>query len=126
MPPNSTTVEEEGVLIDNFLLVEQGRFRERELRALLQSGKYPSRNILQNIGDLMAQVAANEKGVQELRRIAEQFGLKVVLAYMRHVQDNAEEMRASSARSARERRVQLRDGRGLRDSRQDFDRSGES
>ncbi|HMD74350.1 MAG TPA: hydantoinase B/oxoprolinase family protein [Steroidobacteraceae bacterium] len=91
MPPNSTTVEEEGVLIDNFLLVEQGRFRERELKALLQSGKYPSRNILQNIGDLLAQVAANEKGVQELRRIAEQFGLKVVLAYMQHVQDNAEE-----------------------------------
>ncbi len=90
MPPNSTTVEEEGVLIDDFLLVEQGRFREAELEALLQSGKYPSRNTLQNIADLKAQIAANEKGVQELRRIAEQFGLRVVLAYMQHVQDNAE------------------------------------
>jgi len=91
MPPNSTTVEEEGVLIDNFLLVERGRFREEELGALLLSGRYPSRNIAQNIADLKAQIAANEKGVQELRRIAGQFGLEVVLAYMRHVQDNAEE-----------------------------------
>jgi 5-oxoprolinase (ATP-hydrolysing) len=91
MPPNSTTVEEEGVLIDNFLLVEQGHFREEELKALLLSGKYPSRNVIQNIADLKAQIAANEKGVQELRRIAEQFSLGVVLAYMRHVQDNAEE-----------------------------------
>ena len=91
MPPNSTTVEEEGVLIDNFLLVQQGRFREEELTALLLSGRYPSRNTAQNIADLKAQIAANEKGVQELRRIADQFGLDVVLAYMRHVQDNAEE-----------------------------------
>ncbi len=91
MPPDSTTVEEEGVLIDNFLLVEQGRFRERELEALLLSGRYPARNVAQNIADLKAQIAANEKGVQELRRIAAQFGLDVVLAYMKHVQDNAEE-----------------------------------
>jgi 5-oxoprolinase (ATP-hydrolysing) len=91
MPPNSSTVEEEGVLIDDFLLVEQGRFREDELRALLLSGRYPSRNVEQNIADLKAQIAANEKGVQELRRITGQFGLDVVLAYMRHVQDNAEE-----------------------------------
>ena len=91
MPPDSTTVEEEGVLIDNFLLVEQGRFREREIAALLLSGRYPTRNVAQNIADLKAQIAANEKGVQELRRIAAQFGLEVVLAYMRHVQDNAEE-----------------------------------
>ncbi len=91
MPPNSTTVEEEGVLIDNFLLVERGRLRERELTALLLSGRYPSRNVAQNIGDLKAQIAANAKGVLELRRIADQFGLSVVLAYMQHVQDNAEE-----------------------------------
>src|SRR5439155_24787829 len=83
-------VEEEGVLIDNFLLVEQGRFREKETVALLTSGKYPVRNVEQNVADLRAQVAANEKGVQELRRMVEHFGLDVVQAYMRHVQDNAE------------------------------------
>jgi len=91
MPPESKAVEEEGVLIDNFLLVEQGRFREKETVALLSSGKYPVRNVEQNIADLRAQVAANEKGVQELRRMVEHFGLEVVRAYMRHVQDNAEE-----------------------------------
>jgi len=91
MPPASKVVEEEGVLIDNFLLVEQGRFREREAVALLGSGKYPARNVAQNIADLRAQVAANEKGVQELRRTVEHFGLDVVRAYMGHVQDNAEE-----------------------------------
>jgi 5-oxoprolinase (ATP-hydrolysing) len=91
MPPGSKVVEEEGVLIDNFLLVEQGRFREAEVAALLGSGKYPVRNVRQNIADLRAQVAANEKGVQELGRMVEHFGLDVVQAYMRHVQDNAEE-----------------------------------
>jgi len=91
MPPGSKVVEEEGVLIDNFLLVEEGRFRERETVALLTSGRYPVRNVQQNIADLRAQVAANEKGVQELRRMVEHFGLDVVRAYMRHVQDNAEE-----------------------------------
>jgi 5-oxoprolinase (ATP-hydrolysing) len=91
MPPGSKLVDEEGVLIDNFLLVEQGRFREKETVALLTSGKYPVRNVQQNIADLQAQVAANEKGVQELRRMVEHFGLDVVRAYMRHVQDNAEE-----------------------------------
>src|SRR5688572_23404060 len=91
MPPGSKVVEEEGVLIDNFLLVEEGRFRETETVALLTSGKYPVRNVQQNIADLQAQIAANEKGVQELRRMVEHFGLEVVRAYMRHVQDNAEE-----------------------------------
>jgi 5-oxoprolinase (ATP-hydrolysing) len=91
MPPGSTVVEEEGVLIDNFLLVEQGRWREKEMRALLGSGLYPARNVQQNIADLRAQIAANEKGVQELARMVEHFGLEVVRAYMRHVQDNAEE-----------------------------------
>ncbi|HTO81770.1 MAG TPA: hydantoinase B/oxoprolinase family protein [Methylomirabilota bacterium] len=91
MPPDSTTIEEEGVLIDDFQLVERGRFREAELRALLGSGKYPARNPDQNIADLQAQIAANEKGVQELRRMVAHFGLDVVNAYMRHVQDNAEE-----------------------------------
>ena len=91
MPPGSKVVEEEGVLIDNFLLVEQGRFREKETVALLTGGKHPVRNITQNIADLQAQIAANEKGVQELHRMVEHFGLDVVRAYMRHVQDNAEE-----------------------------------
>ena len=91
MPPGSKVVEEEGVLIDNFLLVEEGHFREKETVALLTSGEYPVRNVQQNIADLRAQIAANEKGVQELRRMVEHFGLDVVRAYMRHVQDNAEE-----------------------------------
>ena len=91
MPPGSKTVEEEGVLIDNFLLVEEGRFREKETVALLCSGKYPVRNVQQNLADLRAQIAANEKGVQELRRMVEHFGLDVVRAYMDHVQANAEE-----------------------------------
>jgi 5-oxoprolinase (ATP-hydrolysing) len=91
MPPDSTTVEEEGVLIDNFLLVEGGAFREAETGALFASGAYPARNVVQNIADLKAQIAANEKGVQELRRMIEHFGLDVVHAYMEHVQDNAEE-----------------------------------
>jgi len=91
MPPDSRTVEEEGVLIDNFLLVDAGRFRERELTALLLSGKHPSRNPAQNIADLKAQIAACEKGVQELHRMVRHFGQDVVEAYMRHVQDNAEE-----------------------------------
>lgn len=91
MPPNSKTIEEEGVLIDNFKLVELGRMRETELRQLLTDFRYPARNPDQNIADLRAQIAANEKGVQELRRMVKEFGLDVVQAYMMHVQDNAEE-----------------------------------
>ncbi|MBX3606697.1 MAG: hydantoinase B/oxoprolinase family protein [Piscinibacter sp.] len=91
MPPFSTRIEEEGVQIDNVKLVEAGRLREAEMLALLRSGAYPSRNPPQNLADLKAQIAANEKGVQELRRMVAQFGLDVVQAYMRHVQDNAEE-----------------------------------
>ncbi|HEY9606203.1 MAG TPA: hydantoinase B/oxoprolinase family protein, partial [Allocoleopsis sp.] len=90
MPPNSTTVDQEGVLIDNFQLVEQGHFREQELRELLSSGAYPVRNIEQNIADLKAQIAANERGVQELRRMVQHYSLETVQAYMGHVQDNAE------------------------------------
>ncbi|MDA1101125.1 MAG: hydantoinase B/oxoprolinase family protein [Proteobacteria bacterium] len=91
MPPYSRTVEEEGVLIDNIKLVDRGRFLEAEIRAVLASGRYPSRNPDSNIADLKAQIAACEKGVQELRRVVEHFGLDVVHAYMGHVQDNAEE-----------------------------------
>jgi 5-oxoprolinase (ATP-hydrolysing) len=91
VPPNSTTVDQEGVLIDNFKLVDQGVFLEKEITDLLLSGKYPARNTHQNIADLKAQIAACEKGVQELRRMVDHFGLDVVQAYMSHVQDNAEE-----------------------------------
>ena len=91
MPADSRRVEEEGVLIDNFQLVREGRFLERETTALLRSGDYPCRNVAQNIADLQAQVAANQKGVEELLKMVDQFGLDVVQAYMRHVQDNAEE-----------------------------------
>ena len=91
MPPFSTRIDEEGVQLDNVKLVEAGRLREAEILALLSGGAYPSRNPQQNLADLKAQIAANEKGAQELRRIVAQFGLPVVQAYMRHVQDNAEE-----------------------------------
>ena len=91
MPPTSRTVEEEGVLIDNFKLVDRGTMREPELRALLASGKYPARNPDQNVADMGAQIAANEKGVQELHRMVGQFSLPVVEAYMNHVKDNAAE-----------------------------------
>jgi len=91
MPPFSSTVEEEGVLLNNIKLVDRGRFLEDEIRAVLSSGRYPSRNVHNNVADLKAQIAACEKGVQELRRVVDHFGLDVVRAYMRHVQDNAEE-----------------------------------
>jgi len=91
MPPFSRTVEEEGVLLDNVKLVEDGRMLEADMRKLLGGARYPARNPDQNIADLRAQIAANEKGVQELRRMVAHFGLDVVQAYMRHVQDNAEE-----------------------------------
>jgi len=91
MPPNSRHVDEEGVLLDNVQLVDRSRFLEAEIVALLSSGKWPSRNPAQNVADLKAQIAANEKGAQELRRMVAQYGLPVVRAYMGHVQDNAEE-----------------------------------
>jgi 5-oxoprolinase (ATP-hydrolysing) len=91
MPPFSTRIEEEGVQINNFLLVERGVLREAEMVTLLESGEYPSRNPYQNLADLKAQIAANEKGVQELKKMVDTYGLAVVQAYMLHVQDNAEE-----------------------------------
>ncbi len=91
MPAFSTRVEEEGVLIDNWLLVRDGVLREAQTLDLLRSAPYPSRNPEVNLADLRAQIAANEKGVQELRQMTGHFGLDVVLAYMGHVQDNAEE-----------------------------------
>ncbi|HWK70439.1 MAG TPA: hydantoinase B/oxoprolinase family protein [Burkholderiaceae bacterium] len=91
MPPDSRTVDDEGVLFTNFQLVRGGEFREDEARAILASGAWPARNPDQNLADLRAQIAANEKGVRELLAMCDQFGLDVVNAYMRHVQDNAEE-----------------------------------
>ncbi|MGK7957441.1 MAG: hydantoinase B/oxoprolinase family protein [Crocosphaera sp.] len=91
MPPNSTSILEEGILFDNFLLVEKGQFREQEVRGILADNEYPARNPEQNIADFQAQIAANEKGGQELKRMVGQYGLETVQAYMKFVQDNAEE-----------------------------------
>ena len=91
MPPHSRSVDEEGILISDFLLVEDGVFREAETHALISGGLWPARNPEQNIGDLKAQVAACMKGAAELQAMVKQFGRDVVTAYMRHVQDNAEE-----------------------------------
>ena len=89
MPSNSTELEQEGVLIDNFLLVSEGRFREVEFRALLAAGPYPVRNAEQNLGDIKAQVAACARGATELKRLMSLFGRDIVLAYMGHVRENA-------------------------------------
>lgn len=91
MPANSRTIDEEGILFDNWLLAENGRFRERETLRLLTEAPYPSRNPQTNLADLRAQIAANRKGVDEVARMIDDFGLDVVQSYMRHVQDNAEE-----------------------------------
>ncbi|MFF1680231.1 hydantoinase B/oxoprolinase family protein [Streptomyces sp. NPDC058256] len=91
MPANSRTIDEEGILFDNWLLAENGRFREAETLALLTRAPYPSRNPKTNLADLRAQIAANQKGVDEVARMIDNFGLDVVQAYMKHVQDNAEE-----------------------------------
>ena len=91
MPPFSTRIEEEGVQINNVKLVDRGVLQEAAMLALLQAGEYPARNPQQNMADLQAQIAANQKGVQELHKMVTDFGLDVVQAYMQHVQDNAEE-----------------------------------
>lgn len=91
MPPHSKSIEEEGILIDNFKLVSQGVLREKELLEILTSGNYPVRNSPQNLADLQAQIAANERGLQELIKMVEHYGLATVQAYMGYVQDNAEE-----------------------------------
>lgn len=90
-PPDSSHIDEEGVLIDNVRLVSRGTFQRETTEQVLGSGRYPCRNIPQNMADLQAQVAANETGRQALLKVAERYGLDVVTAYMGHVQDNAEE-----------------------------------
>ena len=91
MSPMATTIDEEGVLFDNFKIIDRGRFREKELNDALTQAKYPVRNVTQNVNDMKAQIAANEKGVQELRKMVMHFTMPVVQAYMQHVQDNAAE-----------------------------------
>jgi 5-oxoprolinase (ATP-hydrolysing) len=114
MPPDSRVVEDEGVLIDNFKLVDQGYFREAEVYDMLTSARYPARNPMENIADLKAQVAACEKGAAELRKMVAHFGLDVVQAYMAHVQDNAEEL-------VRRRILALRDAEYIYEMDPDFD-----
>jgi 5-oxoprolinase (ATP-hydrolysing) len=91
MSPNAISIEQEGVYMDNFKLVDRGRFREQELMDALTRARFPARNPVQNVNDIKAQIAANEKGVAELRKMVVQFTLPVVKAYMGHVQDNAAE-----------------------------------
>ncbi|MEA5570894.1 hydantoinase B/oxoprolinase family protein [Calothrix sp. UHCC 0171] len=91
MPPNSTNIEEEGILFDNFLLVAAGNILEQSVQQHLSNHPYPARNSSQNIADFKAQIAANERGVQELRRMVTQYGLQTVQTYMKFVQNNAEE-----------------------------------
>jgi 5-oxoprolinase (ATP-hydrolysing) len=110
MPPASRSVDEEGILLEDFELVSGGRFRERELLDLLTAQPWPARNPAQNVADLKAQIAANETGTRELRRAVAQYGLSVVRAYMAHVQDNAEES---------VRRVLDRLGNGVFETRMD-------
>jgi 5-oxoprolinase (ATP-hydrolysing) len=115
MPADSTTVAEEGVLIDNIRIVDRGRFLEDEVRALLSSGDWPARNPDMNIADFKAQLAACEKGMQELLKMVDHYGLSVVRAYMRHVQDNAEESvrRVLDVLSDGEFRYELDDGSSI-------------
>ncbi len=91
MPPNSRQVGEEGALIDNFLLVRDGKFREAEFLSLLNDNPYPARNPYQNLADIKAQIAANQKGIIELEHLTDTYGLQSVHAYMQHIQDYAEE-----------------------------------
>jgi 5-oxoprolinase (ATP-hydrolysing) len=114
MPPDSRVVEDEGVLIDNFKLAENGQFHESEIYEMLTSARYPARSPMENIADLKAQVAACEKGAAELRKMVDHFGLDVVQAYMAHVQDNAEEL-------VRRRILALRDAEYIYEMDPDFD-----
>jgi len=91
MPPFSQTIEEEGVLIDNFQIVKEGKFCDKQVKELLATGLYPARNPKRNISDFKAQIAANEKGVQGIQKMIGEFSLETVQAYMKHVQANAEE-----------------------------------
>ena len=133
MPAESHTVEEEGVLINTFLLVKQGQLQEADLRKILSSGPYPARNPQQNLSDLQAQIAANQCGVQELHRMVNHYGLDTVQAYMTHVQVNAEQsvrrvidrlqdgQFTHAMDGNRQIQVQIRVNRAQRSARIDFD-----
>src|SRR5437773_3197282 len=108
MPPDSRTVDEEGVLIDNFRIVDSGKFRERELVALLEGAPYPARNPEQNVADLRAQVAACERGRKEVTKVIHRYGLGAVQAYMGHVQSNAEECVRRAIHSLRDGEFECR------------------
>ncbi len=108
MPPHSNSLEQEGILLDNVKLVAEGELLEQEMRDRLAAGPHPARNPNQNLADLQAQIAANNKGVQELHRMVEQFGLSTVQTYMQHVQDNAEQ----AVRGAIAQLCNQRQGRG--------------
>jgi 5-oxoprolinase (ATP-hydrolysing) len=127
MPAASREVDEEGVLFDNWLLVAGGRFREAETLRLLIGARYPSRDPDTNIADLRAQIAANTKGIEEVGKMIDHFGLDVVQAYMRHVQDNAEEAvrRVIDALGDGEHRYEMDSGAVIR-VRVSVDRAGRS
>ena len=125
MSPKAMSIEQEGIYIDPFKLVEAGRFREDAVRKLLTDAPYPARNPAQNIADLKAQVAANEKGVAELHAIVAHYGLATVRAYMGHVQDNAADAVAKRHRQAQERALRGGDRPGERDQGRAQDRSQE-
>ena len=91
MPPDSVSLDEEGVLFDSFLLVEEGQFREAAFRDALGAGRWPARDPDRNVGDIRAQIAACARGAAEIHKMVSHFGRNVVLAYMRHVQENAAE-----------------------------------
>jgi 5-oxoprolinase (ATP-hydrolysing) len=113
MSPKATRIEEEGVYIDAFKLVARGRFREAEVLDLLTKAPYPARNPAQNIADLKAQVAANEKGADELRAMVRHYGLGVVRAYMGHVQANAAEAVARVIATLKNSRFQVETDQGI-------------
>ena len=112
MSPKATRIEEEGVYIDPFKLVARGRFREDAVLELLTKAPYPARNPAQNVADLKAQVAANEKGAAELTKMVRHYGLAVVRAYMRHVQDNAAEAVASVIAKLKNSRFEVETDQG--------------
>ena len=116
MSPNATTIGQEGIYMDNFKLVDRGRFREKELHALLTGGEFPARNPLQNINDVKAQIAANEKGGHELRKMVRHFTLPVVRAYMGTSRTMPPKACAASSTGCTIRRFG-RDGSGHRRSR---------
>ena len=125
MTPRATTVDEEGVLIDNLRIVEHGRFRDAELLRVLTEHPYPCRNPAQNVADIRAQIAANEKGVQELGKMVEHFGLDVVRAYMGHVQDNAAESVRRVIDALHDSSFEVKTDQGA-DQGQDHGRQGEA